>query len=154
MQPTPCTTQGRKRLHSDQQMRRPSKGVDELSHLNKGQGVSCWAACPLALPPPLDGSLQRAQYFRGSRVISAPAPWHTASSTGQSFFPAKTEPNPETSEWERKMKKGSCTWSATGRCDNFGKCKNTMSSCTCQNCGHFQHPRRELLSWICGVFSL
>ena len=31
--------------------------------------MSCWAACPLALPPPLDGSLQRAQYIRGSRVF-------------------------------------------------------------------------------------
>ena len=42
---------------TDEQKRRPSKGVDELSHQNKGLGVSCWAARPLAYPPPLDGSL-------------------------------------------------------------------------------------------------
>ena len=41
---------------TDEQKRRPSKGVDELLHQNKGQGVSCWAARPLAYPPPLDGS--------------------------------------------------------------------------------------------------
>ena len=46
-----------KRLHNAQQSRRPSKGGDELQHQNKGQGVSCWAARPLAYPPPLDGSL-------------------------------------------------------------------------------------------------
>ena len=33
-----------------------AKGVDELSHRNKGPGVSCWTARPLAHPPPLDGS--------------------------------------------------------------------------------------------------
>ena len=42
---------------TDEQKRRPSKGGDELQHQNKGQGVSCWAARPLAYPPPLDGSL-------------------------------------------------------------------------------------------------
>ena len=33
----------------------------------------------------------------------------------------------------------------TGWCDNFGKCKNTMASGTCQHCGHFQNPRRRFL---------
>ena len=33
-----------------------AKGVDDLAHLNKGPGVSCWTARPLAHPPPLDGS--------------------------------------------------------------------------------------------------
>ena len=49
--------QGRgQRTHNAQPRRRPSKGGDEL-HQNKGLGVSCWAARPLAYPPPLDGSL-------------------------------------------------------------------------------------------------
>ena len=75
---------------------------------------------------------------------------------------AKTEPNPE--KWKRKIKRSSCTRSADGRCDtaeptapaskdgsahNFDKCKNTTSSCTCHNCGHFQCPRRELWALQC-----
>ena len=30
------------------------QGGDEIVQLNKGQGVSCWTARPLAHPPPLD----------------------------------------------------------------------------------------------------
>ena len=48
---------------ADVQKRRPSKGGDELLHQNKGQGVSCWSARPLAYPPPLDGSIYMYTYI-------------------------------------------------------------------------------------------
>ena len=71
--------------------RRPSKGVDELVHINKRQGVSCWTACLLHHPPPLDGSLQRTSYIRGSRVISASHPGTPNSSFPQGrVFPMAT----------------------------------------------------------------
>ena len=76
--------------HLQLSARRPSKGVDELSHLNKGQGVSCWAACPLALPPPLDGSLQRAQYIRGSRVFQCACTLAHRVIHRAEFFPTAT----------------------------------------------------------------
>ena len=52
--------------------------------------MSCWAACPLALPPPLDGSLQRAQYIRGSRVFQCACTLAHRVIHRAEFFPTAT----------------------------------------------------------------
>ena len=77
-------------------------------------------------------------------------------------FPAKTEPNPESGpkiheefflavqishrDTEAPV---APTSAVVGSAHNFGRCKNTSCSCTCQSCGHFQQRRRELLALRC-----